>query len=693
MSILIESCKSHPEKISEVLLLHKQNAATLGFLPEQVFRIAMEENRLLIAIDRDNSLIGYLLYNINKRHNYISITHLCVSSTSRNKGVARNLFGFLEKESEGNFYGVKVTCRQDYDATKLWENLGFTFCNEKAGRRRLGSVLFVWYYNFNHTNLFSVLEESVKSKIVLDSNIVYDLMDDINDKNQNSHALFSDWLVEEVDYYITNQLSSDISHSNDLEKRQRSRTFLENFKLLEADGKIFKEIDKEVQAIYDKRLTDREASDVRHLSWTIAAGAKYFLTKDAGIIKYSEKIFDKYALIVTRPEDFIIEIALSREDTDYRPSSLVGTRYQKRILKCEDLRNIAPPFFISNYEKKRQFESKLKAALIKKQSKAYIVENDEGPKLLYTIHEDSNALEIEFLRNTQTIPNSTILNQIIHDVISFAQVRKKHLIIISEAYVNNEIEYILDRHYFIKINNHFYKIVGNISIRFDQIKDYIDKIVPDNSFIQEYISQISIYLSDKKYSFLVERMLFPLKIIDSDLPCFIIPIKPHWAMNLFHRNLSEEDLFGGNSELLFNKENVYYRSSTPLAPVQNSRALWYISKGKSKTSTMNIAASSYINNVEINNPKLLYKKYSRFGIYKWENLLQTAKDIPTKDILAFTFDLTENFHRNINVSTLDFIFKENCNKKFTFPQSPYRISENLYFDIYHCGMKENSNGE
>jgi hypothetical protein len=61
----------------------------------------------------------------------------------------------------------------------------------------------------------------------------------------------------------------------------------------------------------------------------------------------------------------------------------------------------------------------------------------------------------------------------------------------------------------------------------------------------------------------IERMLWPAKISDAEIPTFIVPIRATWAQNLFDEGLANQELFGARPELVLKREQVYYRANQP----------------------------------------------------------------------------------------------------------------------------------
>ena len=87
-------------------------------------------------------------------------------------------------------------------------------------------------------------------------------------------------------------------------------------------------------------------------------------------------------------------------------------------------------------------------------------------------------------------------------------------------------------------------------------------------YVRDLIEKIKISLKEKETKVLleIEKLLWPLKIRDIEVPAYIIPIRPEWAMHLFDDDIAKQDLFGSKPALILNAENVYYRKSNPENP-------------------------------------------------------------------------------------------------------------------------------
>jgi hypothetical protein len=183
----------------------------------------------------------------------------------------------------------------------------------------------------------------------------------------------------------------------------------------------------------------------------------------------------------------------------------------------------------------------------------------------------------------------------------------------------------------------------------------------------------------------LEHRFFPLKFSDLDIPYYIIPILPYWAGQLFDINISNSTLFGANPEKLWNFENVYYRHTRPINEIAPGRILWYASKDNDINRSQSIIATSYLNEVMTDKPKILFLKNKHFGIYEWRNIYELCnKDIEVP-IRVLRFSHTELFYNPIKYQTIQQILVNHGRKKNTF-SSPVRINMHIFCKIYRRGI-------
>ncbi len=180
MTFKISSINHTSKYLNDVISLGDANKHTLGLLPRDAYIDFASKNLIIIATDETTgTLAGYLLYNISRKKMLVSIVHLCIDLSYRSKGISRLLFDRLKELTQDGYLGVRVRCRKDYVANKLWPKLDFVTMAEISGRGKKGTTLTVWKFEYNHPSLFSYAfkqNENLKIKVVIDANIFYQLL-------------------------------------------------------------------------------------------------------------------------------------------------------------------------------------------------------------------------------------------------------------------------------------------------------------------------------------------------------------------------------------------------------------------------------------------------------------------------------------------------------------------------------------
>ena len=159
-----------------------------------------------------------------------------------------------------------------------------------------------------------------------------------------------------------------------------------------------------------------------------------------------------------------------------------------------------------------------------------------------------------------------------------------------------------------------------------------------------------------------------------------MPIRPSYAMSLFDVDRSADDLFGGRTTVLLRWENAYYRAKTQHRMLKPpARILWYVTHSVQK-----IVAVSRLNSVEIGRPKVLLKKFKKFGILEWPDLFEMCQHDPTREIMAFVFSHTFSFRKPVSLKTLRAVFKEDGVGLVL--QSTQRVPANSFKRIFLQGF-------
>lgn len=692
MNFKIISIDLNSPCFEQVIKLGEANRSTLGFLPRGAFEHYASKKQIIVAIDENtDNVLGYLLYRNSRQKMLASIVHLCISTKNRQRGIARNLFNELVKLTQKNYKAICVHCRVDYEANHLWPKLGFSAVNEIPGRSKEGSVLRVWWFDHNHPSLFSHAEQnSSKAKVAIDANVFFQLQHPEIKGNEESLPLLEPWL--DVDIYITPEIYNEIVRNPDKKRRADARKFADTFKKTRSSDANFQKIDKELLEILPNPISSSDASDRRQLARTIAAGIPFFVTRDGPLLSKSDEIYEKFNSQIVRPADIILMQDEALHSAEYSPSRLAGSKIHLEKVRSQQSQQIIIKFLANDGETKANFNQKIQTILGKPLSYDSFVVKDFDEEIGFVVYgrQIPSELNIPVIRIKPSKISPIIAKYLINSAVLVSASEQRLITRVSDEFLPEFVSFELRQ-------NGFFKVVGGwIKINLAGIKTvselkYTFSTNEWPEYAKDLINQILLNLDTVNINndtyLEIEKLLWPVKIIDLDIPTFIVPIKPQWAMHLFDNDIAAQDLFGSEPSLILNAENVYYRSGKPKILVSPGRILWYVSKGKGRyRGSMQIKACSFVDEVLIDKPKALFSKYKRLGIYKWSDVFGIAENNLDKELMVFKFSRTEIFTSPITFFDLQQIWKTGGKNFNVF--SPLQITKERFFEIYMKGLKE-----
>ena len=700
----IEVINLNSQHLITVKKLGKENASTLGFLPEGAFNERAKEKQIIIALDDSECCVGYILYRIVSRQ--AKIVHLCIDKSKRNTGAAQMLINFL-KTITSDLLGLSLKCRRDYtEATKLWEKSRFIPIGESRGRGKNPTTLVYWWFSHGHPSLFDISHEAKNKdqiEIVVDANVFFDFDDPSRTGFEESNALKADWLQDILNISVVDELYQEINHSNDANIRKNSREKASHYNQLSSDTDKADLIVSEIKAIYVKdeaRLTNRDRSDIRQVAEAVTGDAQYFITRDEALLKkvISNEIFNRFGLRIMRPSDLVIQIDEIRREREYQPARLSGTSIKNVLVKSGLEAKLTKLF--QQQETKTSFQSSLRlylSDLSVHTCRQIIDEQDKLLALFVYKKSNDNCLEVPLLRIYKNKLSPTLARHLIIEAVHNSITENKHFVKITDPFIHSEIKTALIEEGFLETENIWTKFhikdvltksqtirrLNQISVETIEQKKFIENV--NDLLEKDYFNLTAEIFAD------IEKLFYPLKISDSLLQCFIIPIQPQWAKELFDENLANQGLFGAKRDLALRKEQIYYRSKLNSNGLKSpARILWYVSKGKSKYAGVGaIRACSLIDEIIVEKPKIVFNLFKRLGIYEWQDVYKTANQNINNEIMAIKFSHTQLFSNPVENERIKKIAEDNNHNLQVF--SPYRISQELFMKIYIEGMSLENN--
>jgi hypothetical protein len=292
-------------------------------------------------------------------------------------------------------------------------------------------------------------------------------------------------------------------------------------------------------------------------------------------------------------------------------------------------------------------------------------------------------LAVPILRRSRHPMAATMFRNYLRACLAAAAAERRSVVTVTETQLAKPDRSILNEFGFVLCGDVWAKIAVQAVGNPDAIGKAVSDLVLDSNLELAKTTALNAIataaeLSDAAAYAAIERQLWPAKVAESDVPTFIVSIKPKWAQHFFDAELGSQLLFGLREDLHLGVEGVYYRSAENNNLAVPGRVLWYVSKDTGDGS-MSIKACSQLEEVVVGKPKELFRRFQRLGVYEWRDVYEAAGKNITTDIAAFRFRMTERFRNAVGMDTL-----EALGIRGPF-MSPRKISGSQFASIYTKG--------
>ena len=671
--------------MERVIALHRANARTLGFFPNGAFEEHAKLRQIIVALESSGDCLGYLLYRVARGR--AAIVHLCVADAARGKGVARLLVDRLKQETK-ELEGIGLYCRRDYDVNHVWSKFGFEAVNSKAGRGQDGAELTFWWFGHGHEDLFSRIAEPdpVRQRVVIDANVFYDLHNRKTPESEDSKALLADWVQASIELVITKELRNEIEKSPSEEKRRASRADATRYTTLKVEDSVFQRLCTELRHLFPESVTLRDEADLRQVAYTIAGGAPFLVTRDQLLAERCETLYRSYGLTVLHPAELINHLDSVEREADYRPARIEGSRLKNALLKAESLDAVVEDFKVSE-ERVGDFKKALMHCLsLPKSTDVQVITDQANDHVLLGVMErhQRQVLSVPVLRRGRHTLAGTMLRNFLRACLASAASEGRSFVVVREPVLQDSDKEILREFGFVSCGTSWAKIAVRAAGQLGEIRQAVLSLEVDTDFDDARRAALAAIaaaaeLGEVPAFAAVERQLWPAKIIGTEVPTFIVSIRPEWAQHFFDAELGSQLLFGLREDLHLGVEGVYYRKAKNNNLAAPGRVLWYVSQGDGSGS-MTIKACSQLQEVVTGKPKELFRRFQRLGVYQWQDVYAAADHDVSKEIVAFRFRMTERFKNPVDVVAL-----EALGIRGPF-MSPREISDSQFASIYRTGF-------
>jgi predicted nucleic acid-binding protein len=648
---------------AEVYALYRVHSTKLGFLPRGAFEQFATEGQVL-ACRVDGSLAGYLAYRTSR--NFVVVVHLCVAKQFRGNGVARSLMTTLVNTEKHETF--RLTCRTDYsEANRIWPRFGFVIRGERPGRGITPTTLFLWERRSGDLPLLAAIQVANlehREKAVLDANVFYDLHDNTV-HSEESAALLADWLEPSVALCVTAELLNEISRNQSEESRILRRSQVARFELLEASPEEAERAADTIGQLLPPAQSVADESDRRQLAHAVVKGARYFITRDRALLDASDVLRTSLQIKTLRPTDFLVDVHADFEPLRYAPANLVATKVHTRRVRSES--EMAPFQQFGHRESKSFWLTKSRVLLrdLGARECRVVLPANSDPRVLYSINRSvSDELAVETFRTLAHRLTPTLVRRIVSEVLELATAENRRLVRVTDFRDTIVEEALVE--------------LGFAKTEIGYVKWLVPRITSDVDARLLFETYHGMGPTEPTQMDL-ERTLWPLKVKNSAVPSFILPIQPKWAAHLFDSELASRDLFGADHGPALALENVYYSKSRVRLP-PGARILWYVSRD-GRDSVQEIRACSLCLETVRAPARRVYSQFSRLGVYRWSHVLDAVKGNQASPLTAFRFAYTERFAHPIPWTRLQKVLKEHMGKGRQII-GPTRVTPAVFAELY-----------
>ena len=661
------------EDLHSVDALMKQNSATLGFLPFEALTDYQQRGGLLGAKTENNELAGYLLYATP--HSYFRIAQLCVSEHHRGKNIARTLLNHLCASATTQRL-IKLHCRRDYPVNSMWPKLGFVPLRDKPGRSSAGHSLTYWCLTLaqdHQLELFQAQTLDEHINVVVDAQVFFDFHEPASNKTSPSQALRSDFPVDTLRLWATDELLVEIDRNRNQHQRETSRRRALEFSQIRHEPALANRFEALLRKILPSNSRS-QLSDIRHLAKTAASNASMFVTRDKSLLSQAEQIRDLIDLTVLSPTELIVRFSELYQERRGSLDRVSGSDVSWRNVVVQDIAPFPIDTFVDPDERHGPFLEKLNAFLAQPDSYEckFLDMGDNIVALRVLSNHERNCLSIPLARTSRVVDRSRVERFLISDTLSAAIAMNCDTVSFDTTGVGGSMISSLVHMGFIEHKDAHVRFTIPSSMSREQALARIASSMPD--LMPKFRSMTDIDL---------QRHCSPLSIPSSQ-PAFLFPIRPVYAMSLFDLQEARQDLFGANTSVLFRSENVYYRKATHRQLIEApARILWYVSNP-----TKSITAISQLDAVEIDQPKNLFRAFEKFGILGWQEIYDMCEGNVDQELMAIQFSNTFLLRNPMSLEQLRDIFNEHGRQPVL--QSPSQICAPILETIIQRGFEERS---
>ncbi|MGW5939149.1 GNAT family N-acetyltransferase [Streptomyces celluloflavus] len=626
--------------LDAVIALGDRYTKFLGLLTPPAYRKHADDGGLLAAVENEE-VVGYALFGLPKRNHHVRLAHLCVAEEHRGKGIARLLVDAI-RERHAHRLGIRAKCRRDYGLSGMWTGLGFVPKGESLGRGKDKETLDTWWLDLGHEDLFTEAQSDALLVAAVDHSVFAGLRGAGTERAvKEARALEAGWLADLVELVATPQLLHDVHKIKDRAERQHQRAGLAGLRSLSPPSTAVAARLKELAAAVKKQLPDMPVDDqlgrlLGYVAETSCAGIQVLVTRDLGLGRLADVVWDVARVRVVSPAAVTLHVDELRQAQVYRPADLMGTAFSAEEVAPGGEGELVAFFDQVGDDSGSAFAERLKAlardgVLWRRE----LLRDGEGqPAALYAWALDGRTLNVPILRTAAHPLEETLARQLLFMLKRLGRAREAQCVSIVDPHLSAAAVKAAGADGFTEDESGFTALLVDVCGPAEAVSEVAGAIAARKG---RTVPRLGPGASAEITS-VAERLLWPAKFMDTELPSFMAPVKPRWSTELFNvpaMLVPRDDVLG------ISREHVYYRSSGHRGESVPARILWYVSEGSSGHQGKMAIGCSRLDEVLIGEPDALFSRFEHLGVYGRAEV-RAAADSSGK-VMALRFSDTEIF--------------------------------------------------
>lgn len=669
----IDSARSR--LLPSVIQLGDANSKTLGFLPRAGFMAAADAGNIAVALTPDGELAGYCLYSTTQVD--LRLVHVCVKAGHHGHGLAYRMIEHA-RARHPQARGIRLKCRRDWKASTLWPKIGFQPIGDVRGRSRAGHLLTVWWSPNEHEDLFSSAHTEEDTAVVaVDTNVFCDLHSRrFPRRKRHSGAVAVLQAAEDIELVLPFSVLGELNDTSDESERQLFLRTAAMHRKVTAPPPDVSRIYASLIAALPAEVMDSDPSltkDARYIAEAIAGGASIFVTRDGAALQHlGPTALQLHGIAVMQPSELPAHIARQhgRHQTQQARLAETGIEATAGDSNAWSGQHILGLLNQAAGERKAHFRDRLREIAERSADdldRSLLVEPGGAVVAAWAAQRAPDAagvLRVELLRVRTGALRATIARQLILELRRTATRCRASHVTMAETALDSALVEILESEGFVR-DPKAAKLVMTVM---DHCAPWV-QIRASAAALGIPEARLPEELSTAEAADL-ERIWWPAKILDADLPTYVVPIWGEFADELLGH---QPTLLARATSLGLSREHVYYRSSRGM-PDAPGRVLWYSSRRD-----MQLVACSRLVEAVTGAPEALHREFRHLGVWS----LKQVRGEPRRDLVgALRFADTELFSHPISLRVLRGL----TGGAARLPgQGPVRIDAALFKLLYEKG--------